>query len=85
MIEWGLVHILAAIMLVPPASRNDPARFYQTLMDAMPDSLLEKYTAFPAVPPYTMRVMIQHGLNIGWCGVLSIATTMFMADRYIFR
>ena len=85
MIEWGIIHLMAAGMLTPPASRNDPAAFYQALMDGMSDSLREKYKAFPAVPPYTMRVMVQHGLNLGWCGVLSIATTMFMADSYMNR
>jgi len=85
MIEWGIIHVIAAILLVPPASRNDPVTFYTRLMDAMPDSLKEKYEAFPAVPPYTMRVMIQHGLNLGWCGILSLATTMFMADSYMNR
>jgi hypothetical protein len=81
-IEWGLVHIVAMILIMPPAWNG---RISAMFVGGEGNYLSGLYPGRPTTefkseydnmagkwPAYTGKVLSHHGLNLGWIGVWSI-------------
>jgi len=85
MVEWGLIHLVAMVMTVRPASRDEPNEVVKTVQDALPSELAARYTKENLTRlPLSGRILLQHGLNLGWCGFISCFTPLVM-DSVVFN
>jgi hypothetical protein len=74
--EWGIIHILAGVLTIVPALKNDPAAYFSNILGALSTkdpkaaedlktAVFWKYT--------TSTALYQHGINLLWIGVWSCA------------
>ena len=62
-IIWGLVHVLAAFLIIP----TDPGTAIGNIADAV-----DKTTLLGDYPEPLSGILSQHGWNLGWIGVTTI-------------
>ncbi len=68
-IVWGLVHILAGVMTIS----QDASGAVQGIADAVdPAELVRDY------PPAAAAIFNQHGWNLGWIGLTTLACAPFI-------
>lgn len=67
---WGLVHILAGVIIIPA----DASGGFQAIADAVTPAALE-HDYHPAVA----GVLNQHGWNLAWIGAVTVVGAVFIA------
>ncbi|MEM7024730.1 MAG: hypothetical protein AAF637_19445 [Pseudomonadota bacterium] len=66
---WGLVHILAAVLIVPA----EPQTAIRSILDGVdPARLAAQY------PAELSGILSQHGWNLGWFGIATIVGAVFI-------
>ena len=68
--EWGLIHILAFVMMGPAGLRNDMVGYYKELVGLAPQADKDEF-ANCKFPKWTGRPLFQHAWNLGWAGAFS--------------
>ncbi|WP_299478847.1 hypothetical protein [uncultured Roseibium sp.] len=66
---WGLVHVLAALLIIPV----DPQTAIGNIADAV-----DKATLVGEYPEPLSGILSQHGWNLGWFGVTTIVGAVFI-------
>jgi len=82
MVEWGIIHVAAMVVICMPASRNDGpgwAGVYDNLSKQYP-SLVPQYEKM-TLPPLASRIVLQHGINLGWCGLWALLAPALMSSE----
>lgn len=69
-VVWGLVHILAAFLIVPV----DASTAIGNIADAV-----DKSTLVMDYPPALKGILSQHGFNLGWIGLTTLVGAVFIA------
>lgn len=68
--EWGFIHIAAGVITVLPALKNECGKYFTNIMGAATEAIKTEFMT-AKWPAYTNRVLLQHGINLGWIGVWS--------------
>jgi len=73
MVEWGLIHILAGVMTIPPSLKKNFASYFGAIYGALAttDPAAAETLKTAEFWKYTDRALFQHGLNLLWIGVWS--------------
>lgn len=71
-LEWGIIHIIAGTITIFPALEDDVSTYLINLYGGLDEAGIKtmKEAKFPR---YTNRVLLQHGINLGWAGLWSCA------------
>lgn len=76
LLEWGMVHILAGVLTVGPALDDDLATYFGNIYPGLTPKQMKIY-AKTQWPAFANRVLLQHGINLGWVGVWALMCCFF--------
>lgn len=72
-VVWGLVHMLAGVMIITPIASGDITAAVGAVADAVPiEELKADY------PPASGAIIGQHGFNLFWIGLVTFICAYFI-------
>lgn len=82
-VEWGLAHIAAMALILKEAWNNDASGMgdvHMKLLMGASDSKKESWD-IAYFPPFSNRLMLHEGLNLGWAGLWAIFVAYVASEQ----
>jgi len=87
-LEWGAIHVAAMAMILKNTAKDDVGGALLGICEAAPEEEITRVKNTKSWSPLNVRIMIQHGLNLGFAGFASLACsawfTFYKVPRHAF-